>query len=869
MSREVKIDPKQELHETIEDQIVVQPMGKTIEENMMLYSDLVISNRAVPSVLDGLKPVNRRSFYAFKEGGHVAKNIKSARITGDIIGKFHPHGDMAVYGALVEMTQVFKNKTPLTEGQGNWGSIEGDSPAAQRYTEVKLPQDSSNILFENIEKEGVVTWKPNFDDTEVEPEFLPTKYPISILNGTTGIAYAGVTAKIPSYNIKELTNLYIYLIENKFYDKSKFNILDHKENIMGIVKTVDLPTGSNIYFEEGSSALDTVFESSFKFRMRASYELDEKNKRIIFWNIPIDTNADRIKEEIIKIGLSYKEVNGKKIPKTDEKEILNIDAVEGVDVKAVSSFKDNNYKNDAKITVHLKKSANLNLELIKLFKYTSLDHNYSAKMTMIDDEARPRNYSLYEQTRIFLQFRLHVMYQAFLHDIKKLDSQLHNLYGLRIVLEDLKNFINLIQETEDEVLNQTIMDKYKLSEIQSDYVLSIPVRKLSNTSITKLHNEIEEKESNVNILKEKISTDENLYEEVKKDYQELLTKNIVSGKKSQRLSKIIQAKKSVDKSDLIENKEVILMYMEDNTIGYVEKDQFRIKNRGTKTSNNKSNKDFNLNIKVTENCELKDEVYIMTNLGKVFKIFVYDFTKEFKLINNTLNLDLNENIISIKKVDEDNKYYSILTANGKIKGLNKSLLKNVTGNRGKTAINLEEKDTVISFEPFNLLENEKTILITSEGRVLKYSTEYIKILNAGNTKGVKSAKLNDNEVVISNSIFIETEDSVVIGVSDIGKAKKTNTINIADKKRAQSPNIFFNNSKENGNIIGGDVFVDVENEYLMLLTKKANVSLVKIKDFNAVSKNAKGAINLINLEAKEKLKICKKITNISEDAEDN
>lgn len=848
---------KRDIFEATTDKIIPQHLGKTIEENQLAYSELVITGRAIPSLFDGLKPVNRRILFSFKNSNVINKNIKSARIIGEVIGKFHPHGDQAVYGSLVEMTQVFKNKFPLTIGQGNWGTIEGDSEAAMRYTEVKLNGDMQDLLFDNLEKDGVVSWTKNYDDTLEEPQILSTKYPIALLNGSFGIAYAGITTRIPSYNIKDLTNLYIYLIENKFWLK-EFDLESHKTNIKKIVPSVDLPTGCNIFFEEDDSLDDMLFKPEFSFGMRANYQIDEKANTITFFNIPINVTADKIKEEIKNAGLSYRIDNNKKKVDKLPSEILNI--TENADIVPISSYNDTDYKNDCEISVQFKKGSDLDLELIKLFKYTSLNSSYRAKMTFIDENTCPVKLSLLEQSMKFLNFRLHTFYKSFQFDIEKLNKQLHLLYGLQTIQKDLDKFIKIVRNNDDDEIYKLVKKEFKLDDIQIEYLLNIQLRKLSKTSVEKLENEINEKESKRDDLIEKISSKTKLFNVVKEDYQEQLTKSYLRSKKSNRLTKIIKASSKIDPEDLIQDKEVIIMYMEDDTIAYVPKNKFKLKNKGTKTTTNKINNDFELNLKISEACNLKDDILLMTNLGKVFKVKTFMFSEQFRYIGNILNLDKDEKVVNIIPYDENDKFYCIATKNGKIKGVKKDLFKNVTSNRPIKSITLQEKDKVISFIPYQKKEdNEKVMLLTDKGRIMKYSTKEISVI-AGAGKGSKACNLDDNkEKVLNVFIFIETNTTCVIGVSDIGKGKKTLTEKISDKKRVNAPNLFFNNNNENGVLVCGEIFTDVENETLMLLTEKADISLIKLNNFTPVSRAAKGSVILLKMDEHEKIKTCKKL----------
>jgi len=854
-----KISVKQEKHETLVDNIKQRHLGLVIEENQREYSNLVIEGRAIPSALDGLKPVHRRIFYSFKDGGFINKNIKMAKIVGHTMGSFHPHGDLAIVGALIDITQPFKNRNPLTIHQGNWGSIEGDSAAAPRYIEVKFPNESSDLLFSNLDKDGVVPWQSNYDDTTKEPIVLPTKYPFSLLNGTTGIAYANITTKIPSYNIKDLTNFYIYLIENKFWKKG-FKINDHKKEILKIIPNVDFATGCNIYLDKDVLQEDMIFKPQFRVNMRASYVIDRKHNIITFTNLPYNVSAATIKEQASKAGLSFIIKDGKQIPKSSNAEILNIS--ENIDIESISSFNDLNFKNDASLTFTFKKNSNLDLELIKVFKYTDLDTSFSSKMMFVDEYARPVLLSLYEQTIKFLMFRLHTFYKAFQYDIKKIKEQLHLLYGLLTIHNDLDTFIKIIRNSSnDDIMIKKIKSTFKVDDIQIDYLLSIQLRKLSKTSILKLKEDIKTKEQTILKIEKQISSKTNLFKIIDQDYKNQLEKSSLKGKRGKRLSKLIIATKKISKEDLIEDKEIILMYMEDDTIAFVDKSKYRLKQKNTRTTSNKINSDFELKLKISENCNIKDDVLLMSNQGRVFKIKAYNFSDQFKFIGNVLKLNKDEKIINILKFNSSEKYYYVATEKGKIKGINSKLFKNITSNRPITAIKLLPNDYVMSFETFTKKENEKVLVVTNLGKILKYPSNLVSILSGGNTQGIKNINLNEKmkEKVIKTIIYIETKKSLLIGVSNIGKAKKSLSFKIPDKKRAGASVLFFNNSKENGNLVSVDIIQDEDNEILMVLNELGDISLLKIKNFNSVNRTTKGAINLLKLQEGEYVKTTKKL----------
>lgn len=841
------------------EKFIEQESGEVVKDNMIQYGDLVISNRAIPSILDGLKPVQRRLLFSFKHFNLINKKSKTAKIIGNTIGTLHPHGDSSVYEAMIEMTVPFKNKFPLFIKQGNFGSIDGDSAAAMRYTEINLPNDSADLLFENINKNNVVNWENNYDNTILEPKVLPVKYPLHLLNGSSGIGYSDITTKIPSYNIIEMTNFMIYLIENKFYNKEEFDVEKHKEKILKIIPTVDLPTGCKIYFDKEQTQEDTIFRKSFGFRMRATYTIDEKNNQIVFTNIPMDTNGERIRNEIRNAGLSFKIAkNGKETPK-NTLEILNISG--NATVSSISSYEIKNYENDAEVLVSFKKGVNLESELAKILKYTSLDSAYSAKMMVVDENGRAKTYSLYQQICKFLEFRCHVTYQSFLDDIEKLEKNLHLLQGYKTIFNNLDLYLNIVTKEDEDKIIPLLKEKFGLDEIQIDYLLEMPLKKLKKVSLKNLDDEILEKNETLNFKKDVVSSKEKIYNYIKEDYKKLLSSNRIKNKVNKRVTTIIEANKLISQEDLLADKEIIIMYMDDDTISYVDKNKFKLKNRGTKTTNNKMNNTFELKLKITESCNLKDDLLLISNFGKVFKLKAYEFDEQFRFVGNIINLDKDEKIVSLIKFDNSNKFYCIGTKDGKIKGLNASLFKNTTSNRPIKAIKLEDNDLVKSFIPFNNNDNEKVIILTTEGRIIKYPTSEINIIQGGNTKGTKSTILNEKnkEEVMKLFVFEETNETVLLGISNNGRAKKTYTKTITDKKRAQSPMLFFNNNEVNGKIVSREVFKDEVNEVLMILTEKADVSLLKINKFNKVSRTAKGSVALLNLNKSEKIKLTRVI----------
>jgi DNA gyrase/topoisomerase IV subunit A len=849
-----KIPLKQQIFENTIENPVEEHLGKVIEANQRLYSDLVITGRAIPVLFDGLKPVQRRTLFSFKDNNHIGKYIKSARICGEILGKYHPHGDSSVYEALIEITQPFKNRFPFTIGQGNWGNQQNDSPAASRYTEITFQESLANLIFENLEKDNVVKWIPNYDDTLLEPITLPVKYPIALLNGSFGIAYAKISTNIPSFNIKELTNLFIYLIDNKFWEKENINSIDfknkHKENILNIIPTVDMATGTNIYFKKGQNKEDIIFSEKYKFQMRASYKFDEKNKKIIFTNIPIGVMTDKIVEEIKNLGLPYIiDPKTKKMKeKTDESNILHI--IENADVLSISSFEEENFNNDAEITVSFKKDANLELELTKIFKYTQLDKTFNASMTFIDEYSTPIDVSLFEISKRFLTYRLSIHYNAFLYDFKKIEEKMHLLNGHVIILKDIDSFIQIVKRSTDKEVYENIKEVFPLDNIQIEYLLSIQIKKLSKTGVENLLEELKNLENKSNEIKGHIQSKSSLYKYIKEDYKKLLSNPVIKNVRNDRISKIIEVDNvSTTKIDLIEDKDIVVMYLFDDTISYIEKNLFKTKNKANRTPDtNKINNQLERNLKHTISCKTKDELLLISNLGKSFKMKAYQLSKQFKFIGQLIKLEKNERIVSISKYDQEKyelalsnnieNFICITTKNGKTKGLNLltafNTLNSSTNRPGKV-LNLDKEDEITNISFFCLEKNEENTLVdkdnqkilylTNTGKVLKNKITDISIMQGNGAKAIKTIPLIENkEYIISSYIFKETEKTTFICINENGIANKTLTTLIDEKKKGQSLISFIANEKKSIFIQG--LILDNEDEEMVMIALENNDILI-------------------------------------------
>lgn len=863
----------------LKDAVYTEPVSKTIEDqiqhSMISYGDYIIRERSIPNIFDGLKPVQRRSLYTFKYLNNIGGNLKLSALSGACMGNFHPHGDASINDTVVNLVQQWKNNFPLIVGQGIWGSMAGDAAAAARYVECRLPNEIASLIFENLEKDGVVSWNKTYDETKEEPSVLPVKYPYHLINGSDGIAYS-MSTSTPPFNIKELTNMFIYLIDNKFYSK-EFDITQHSDNLRNIVKGVDLPTGVSIYMKDGSY----LFDHSFGVGMRATFELDDKNKTITITKLPIDCTTDQIKSEIQDLALDFKEqTSGKKVVQIAKPptEVLQLKA-------SAPIFCDYEVSNGEKIVdkpyfvLTFKSGADLNVEMLKLLSSTSLETSFRANMVVINSNGIPESLSLYQQVRSFLWFRLHCVYQANLFDIKKLKDQVHVLEGLAIVLSDRKAFFDLLYNSSE--LRDDLIVKYpQLSDVQLDYILESKIQKLSSREVDSLLKDIDGKLNSIKEKESKISTNESVFQIVKEDYQNILNSKLVGSKN--RLSDVINASDKIQLSDLIEDEEVTVLCMSDETIGLISASKHKAHNRGAKLHGAKSEFPIVGDVSFAYNGMLKDDGLFITNKGRVFRESIWKLSKRFLNIRNYLNLDKDESVISITKYnpeDTENTHLLMVT-NSMVKNIRLDLFDSTTNNRGIVGIKLNDDDILTSVIPHNPNVKQDLIILTVDGKILRIDKDDIPEIKGRATIG---QRVINKKVTVLKSLLIEkqpfnveivdrtfinpqTKEKIeskvenitylddgknLLLVSTLGKGKLVSLHEIPLKKIKQNPVVVFNNDEKNGDLINGFLFDSATKQELTLVSKDSDMSVVKLSELNSVSRTAKGAIKLISNEGQQ------------------
>lgn len=809
------------------------------EESMIKYGTYIIEDRAIPSMLDGLKPVQRRSLYILKLDNLVGtKRVKLAKIVGSVMGSLHPHGDSSIVGTFVNMSQSFKNNFVLLNPQGNYGSISNPSShAAMRYIENGIEKKYSDLLFENINKEGVVSWQPNYDDTIEEPKVLPVKYPYHLINGSSGIAYSMAT-KTPSYNIKELTNLFLEMIDDKFYKEDFTLDYDMKEKYSNILKGPDFPTKTNIYFDNKNfTRKDSLFKNNFSFRMRANYEIKEEESMIIFKNMPYEVSTDNLVDEIINLKQSYTEVGKKKIPRNPD-DILNINTNPVVETS----------RTDATVYLTFRKDADLIVELAKIFKNTSLDKAFSCNNTVISEDGIPVSVSVYQNVETFLLFRQHVVYKALLHDIVQLNKRIPLLEAYLKVIDKKEVFIGIITETEDETeLYKKLEEAFDITQEQVDYLLSIQVRKLTKKELKKFEVELEDKKNEREIKILNSSTSDNLFKLIKEDYERLLEEPFIA--KMNRSSTLIDKPLTFNKEDLIKDKEIILSLMSDNTIGWVE-NTIRAKARGTQSTKTAKQSD-DIYVEDVINCSLKSHLGCITNFGRVFKVRGFDFNTKFYHISNVLNLQDKEKIVNITNLDEigEDKEILFITKNGYGSKSNIDFFNNATKNRAIIGIKLNEGDEVLSFNLVN--KTDTIVLVTSLGRALRFPVSEVKITKSA-SKGVFVYRGKENDVIKSTLIVgeLDQEKDVVVAF-EYGGIKKFNISNLRVKKRNQVGLIITKAKEEEGELVDGSIIN--ENENILLLSLLGESGVIKPHDIRSVSRTSIGVRKGLKIKQGDKI----------------
>ncbi|MGC8929913.1 MAG: DNA gyrase subunit A [Candidatus Woesearchaeota archaeon] len=774
------------------------------------YAMSVIVGRALPDVKDGLKPVHRRILYTMHQMKlfHSKQFKKSARVVGDVLGKYHPHGDAAVYDALVRMAQPFSMRYPLIDGQGNFGSIDGDSAAAMRYTEVRLSKIAEELL-KDIEKETVDFGK-NFDNTLEEPLFLPSRIPNLLLNGSSGIA-VGMATNIPPHNLSEVFEALARLIDNP-----EMSI----EGIMSIIKGPDFPTGGLVY--SNGNLINAYKNGRGQVIVRARTEVESKAKKnsIIITEIPFQVNKSLLLEEIANL-------------------------VKNKTIEGISDIRDESDKEGVRIVISLKQDVNPEITLNQLFHHTKLQTNYGIIMLCLV-EGKPRILNIKELLLNFIDYRKKTITRALNFDLRKAKERVHIVEGLVIALKRIDEVIAKIKQSGNiEEAKNSLMNEFGLSEKQALAILEMKLQRLSRLEFQKT---IEEKESLLKTIEELnriLGSENEILKIMKKEFEEL--KNAYGDKR--RTDMVKEESIELDVEDLIKREDVVITLTNKGYIKRTSLKEYRTQNRGGRglVGTQTREEDFVKNVLIANT---HSWLLFFTDKGRFFRLKVYKIPEtgrnsKGRAVVNLLELEQGENITALLPIEEFNSGLILMaTSRGTIK---KSRLSDYfTSRNGVRAILLEENDKLIGVDIVR--ENNFVILATKNGFAARFKEDEVRTMGRV-TRGVCGIKLKNSDEVVG-MVVSESEEETLLTTSENGFGKRTYVKDYRLTGRAVNGVINLKVNEKTGKVVALKTVND--NDEIILITKFGYTIRLPVKQISVVGRNTQG-VRLIKLEQEDKV----------------
>lgn len=786
--------------------IVEVGIDSSIEESYLAYSMSVIIGRALPDARDGLKPVHRRILYAMHELGLTSKVAykKSARIVGDVIGKYHPHGDNAVYDALVRMAQDFSMRLELVDGQGNFGSIDGDNAAAMRYTEARMTKASEEIL-RDIDKD-TIDFVPNYDDTLKEPDILPSRLPNLLVNGANGIA-VGMATSIPPHRMDEIIDALVHVLENPNAGL---------DEILEFVKGPDFPTGGIIYGKAGIIEAYKTGRGRVKVRAKVHVEKTKNKEIIVLDEMPFQTNKAKLVEQISDLAR--------------EKQI-----------EGISEVRDESDREGIRVVIELKRDAMSEIVLNHLYKLTTMETTFSIILLAIYNK-EPKIFTLLELLRLFLNHRKTIIIRRTIFELEKAKARAHILEGYLIALDNIDEIVQLIKTSQSpEAAKNALMERFTLSEIQSKAILEMRLQRLTGLERDKIKEEYQNLLEIIDDLNGILKSEDRLNEVVKTELLEV--KEQFS---SPRCTEIQEAYENIDTEDLIANEPMVVSMSYKGYVKRVDLKVYEKQNRGGKgkLSGSTYEDDFIENFFVANT---HDILLFITNKGQLYHLKVYKIPEASRIamgkaIVNLISLASDEKIMATLSTKDfsDERSLAFFTKNGVVKRTN---LSEFGSNRscGIRAIVLDEGDELVSAKVVD--KNAKHLLIASHlGIFIKFPLEDVREMGR-NARGVIGIRLNENDFVVG-AVVISDDGNKLLSVSENGLGKQTLAEAYREQSRGGKGVIGMKLTQKTGNLVGV-ISVDDENLDLMILTASAKMIRVSIKDIRETGRNASG-VKLIN-----------------------
>ena len=791
------------MDETIFDKVQEIDLKKTMEQSYIDYAMSVISQRALPDVRDGLKPVQRRVLYSMIElnNGPDKPHRKCARIVGDTMGKYHPHGDSSIYGALVNMAQEWSTHYPLVDGHGNFGSVDGDGAAAMRYTEARLSKIAMEMLAD-INKD-TVNFSPNFDETEKEPDVLPCRFPNLLCNGTTGIA-VGMASNIPPHNIKETIDAVVKMINNRIDENRDTEI----EELMSVIQGPDFPTGATIIGRRGIEEAYRTGKGKIIVRAVTNIEPMQNGKnRIVVTELPYGVNKAKLIEKIAEL-VKDKRVDG------------------------ITDLADQSSREGMRISIELRRDVNPNVVLNQLMKHTQLQDTFGIIMLALVG-GEPRILNIHDMLYYYLQHQEEVVTRRTRYDLSKAQERAHILEGLLIALDHIDRVIEIIRGSANVVAAKaSLIEEFGLSDAQSQAIVDMRLRALTGLEQNRLENEYKELEERIAYL-QSILGDEKVLLGVIRD--ELLTIKAKYG--DDRKTAIELAEDEFNAEDLIPNEAAVIAMTK---LGYIKRmspDHFKAQNRGGKgiKGMNILDEDYIADLITINN---HDYVLFFTNLGRVYQLKGYEIpeasrTARGTAVINLLQLQAGEKVTSILRNEgHESGYLTMATKLGMIKRTNLSEYGNIR-KVGLAAISLREGDELIDV---HVTDGKRDIIMISHlGQCIRFDENDARATGRV-SMGVKGMNLADGDSVIG--MQVAEENGELLFVSEMGMGKKTAMSEFKDQNRGGKGIRCYRVNAKTGNLAGVKVYK--EGYELMLITTEGTVIRMKTDTIPVLGRDTSG-----------------------------
>ncbi|WP_107811329.1 DNA gyrase subunit A [Campylobacter concisus] len=833
---------------------------ESIKTSYLDYSMSVIVGRALPDARDGLKPVHRRILYAMDNLGVGSRSayMKSARIVGEVIGKYHPHGDTAVYDALVRMAQKFSMRYPVVDGQGNFGSIDGDSAAAMRYTEARMTMLTEELL-KDIDKD-TVDFVPNYDDREVEPDVLPSRVPNLLLNGSSGIA-VGMATNIPPHSLDELIDGLLLLLENKEATL---------EEVMEFIKGPDFPTGGIIFGKKGIIEAYRTGRGRVKLRAKTHIEKKPNKDVIVIDELPYQTNKARLIEQIAEL-------------------------VKDKQIEGISEVRDESDKDGIRVVIELKRDAMSDIVLNNLFKSTTMESTFGVIMLAINNK-EPKVFNLIELLKLFLNHRKTVIIRRTIFELEKARARAHILEGLKIALDNIDEVIELIRNSADTaVAREGLMSKFNLSELQANAILDMRLSKLTGLEREKLEAELAELMAEIARLDEILKSETLLENLIKEELLEIKNKFKVP-----RVTEIVDDYDDIDIEDLIPNENMVVTITHRGYIKRVPSKQYEKQKRGGKGKVAVTTYDDDF-IESFFTSNTHDTLMFVTDRGQLYWLKVYKIpegsrTAKGKAVVNLIQLQPDEKIKAIIPTTDfdESKSLAFFTKNGIVKRTNLSEFKNIRS-VGVRAISLDENDELVTAliaqtyddmpvtDPENELSVETEVLeveelqneidedsanaeedansgdetmlfvVTKKGMCLKFKIS--KVRQMGRTaRGVTGIKFKEPGDEVVGAAVIESNDQEILSISQKGIGKRTTADEYRLTNRGGKGVICMKLTSRTGDLVGV-VMVDEEQD-LMALTSSGKMIRVDMQSIRKAGRNTSGVI-VVNVDGDDVVSIAR------------